>query len=218
MANVPQIRGLTFVLIGEFNPTIFQPAWFASEKLLTEEEAKTATVNVIHPDITSFELPWVRFQVERERFTASSLAQPYFERLVGVVCDTFTILRHTPIRLLGVNNEAHFRAASIEKWHALGHKFAPKDFWFKFFKNPGMQDVTIKEVPRPDGLAGHLQIIVQPSVRINPGVYVATNDEIHGHDGGFLGAARAIELMRDKWPSMIEFSESVFSSISDEIV
>jgi hypothetical protein len=217
MANVPQIRGLTVVLIGEFNPTIFQPAWFASEGLLTEEEANAANVNVIHPDITAFELPWIRIQVERERFTALSLAQPYFERVAGAVCDTFSILKHTPVRLFGVNSEAHYRAASVEKWHALGHKLAPKEYWNKFFENPGMQNITIKQVPRADGLGGHVQIIVEPSVRINPGVYIATNDEIIASDGSSLGATKAVELIREKWPSLLEFSESVFASISDEV-
>ena len=219
MANVPQLRGLTFVLVGEFNPTIFQPAWFAAEKLLTEEEATTATINIVHPDITSFELPWIRIQVERERFTAVSLAQPYFERLAGTICDTFDILRHTPVRLFGVNNEAHFRASSIEKWHALGHKLAPKEHWQKFFKEPGMQSLTIRQVPRPDGLKGHLQITVEPSVRIIPGVFVVTNDEIQDQDPSkVIGASKAVELIREKWPSMIDFSEHVFSSIADEVV
>ena len=218
MANVAQIRALTFVLLGEFNPTIFQPAWFASQRLLTDEEANTATINVIHPDITSFELPWIRFQVERQKFTAVSMAQPYFERLAGTVCDTFAILKHSPIVFFGVNSEAHYRASSVEKWHALGHKLVPKEYWQKFFDNPGMQNLTIKQVPRPDGLSGHVQIIVEPSLRINPGVYVATNDEIYDSDGKVLGAVKAVELIREKWPSMIEFSERVFSSLSEEIV
>ncbi|MET4153511.1 hypothetical protein [Bradyrhizobium sp. RT7b] len=217
MTNVPQIRGLTFVLIGEFNPTIFQPAWFASENLLTEEEASAADVSVIHPDITAFELPWIRIQVERERVSVTSLAQPYFERAAATVCDTFAILKHTPVRLFGVNNEAHYRASTADKWHALGHKLVPKDYWRTFFSNPGMQNVSIRQVPRDDGLGGHTQIVVEPSVKVQPGVYIATNDEIRNADGSFLGAARTVELIQEKWPSLLEFSETVFSSIAEEI-
>jgi hypothetical protein len=217
MVNVPQLRGLTFVLIGEFNPTIFQPAWFASERLLTEEEAASADVHVIHPDITAFELPWIRIQVERERVTVASLAQPYFERVAGTLCDTFAILKHTPIRLFGVNSEAHYRASTIEKWHALGHKLAPKEYWRTFFGSPGMQNITIRQVPREDGLGGHAQIIVEPSVKVQPGVYIATNDEIRNNDGSFLGAIKTVDLIREKWPSLLEFSERVFSNIADEV-
>jgi len=205
------------VLIGEFNPTIFQPAWFSSEKLLTEAEADAANVNVIHPDITAFELPWLRIQVERERFTATSLAQPYFERVVGLVCDTFAILRHTPVLFFGINNEAHFLAGSTEKWHALCHKLAPKDYWKQFFDDPGMQNISIRQVPRSDGLAGHVQVIVEPSVKITPGVYIATNDEIRDPAGLRLGADRTVELVREKWPTIVDFSETVFASIAEEI-
>src|SRR5262249_52322167 len=154
----------------------------------------------------------VRFHIERERFTAASLAQPYFERLAGTLCDTFDILKHTPVRLFGVNNEAHFRASSIEKWHALGHRLAPKEHWQKFFKEPGMQSLTIRQTPRPDGLKGHVQITVEPSVRIFPGVYVAINDEIQDQDPSkVIGATKVVELIRERWASMIEFSEGVFS-------
>jgi hypothetical protein len=217
MPNVAQIRGLTLVLVGDFNPTIFQPAWFASENLLTEEEAKTAAVGVIHPDITSFQLDWVRFTIERNRFTAISLAEPYFERLVGTVCNTFDTLKHTPIQIFGINNEAHFRASTIEMWHALGDMLVPKAYWRKFFKAPGMQNVTVKEAPRPDGLGGHTQITIEPSVRINPGVFVSINDEIGNTDGAALGATKVVELLREKWPSTVEFSENVFAEISNEI-
>jgi len=217
MSNVAQIRALTVVLLGDFNPTIFQPSWFAAEGLLTEEEAKIATINVVHPDVTSFELPWVRFTIERERFMAASLAQPYFERLAGSVCAAFDLLRHTPIHMFGINNEAHFRAVSIEKWHALGHKLAPKEFWQTYFDAPGMQNLTIRQIPRPDGLNGHVQITVEPSERIKPGVYIGVNDQFQEVDGKAMGARRAIELLREKWSATSDFSEKVFQDISQQV-
>jgi hypothetical protein len=218
MSNVAQIRALTTVLIGDFNPTIFQPAWFAAEGLLTEEEVKTASVNIVHPDVTSFELQWVRFTIERERFVAMSLAQPYFDRLVGTVCTAFDLLRHTPIRLFGINNEAHYRASSIEKWHALGHKLAPKEFWQPYFKTPGMQNVTIRQNPRPDGLGGHVQIAIEPSERVKPGIFISVNDQFQEHDGKPLGAVRTVELLREKWTGTSEFSEIVFQDLSQQVV
>jgi hypothetical protein len=109
----PELRGLSLVLLGDFNPTIFQPRWLSVEGMLTDEEANEVRVGIIHADVTSFELPWVGLTVEREKFQAVCAAQPYFERVVGIVCQVFGLLRHTPLRMLGINSEAHFRASSV---------------------------------------------------------------------------------------------------------
>jgi hypothetical protein len=69
-----QIRALNLVLVGDFNPTIFQPRWFSSEGILTDEEAGAANVQVIHPDVTVFDLEWMQITVQRDRLNATCLA------------------------------------------------------------------------------------------------------------------------------------------------
>jgi hypothetical protein len=205
-------------MVGDFNPTIFQPSWFSSEGLLTVEEARSATVQIVHPDVTSFGLPWLNITVQRERFDAVSLAQPYFERVAGLVAGTFKQLRHTPIRMMGINNEAHYRASSLDSWHAIGHKFAPKEFWKEFFPSPGLQSLTIRQIPRADGLSGHCQITVEPSVRIVPGVYIAINDHfVFSSDQQVVGALKAVELLQSKWADSVSFSEMVSSRIAEQL-
>jgi hypothetical protein len=217
MTNLPQLRGLTLALIGDLNPVIFQPRWFSSEKLLTDEEAGTATINVIHPDIASFGLPWINLTVQRDRFDVMCAAQPYFERVVALVCQTFDRLQHTPIRMMGINNEAHYRSSSLDSWHALGHRLAPKVLWKDLFPDPGLQSLTIRQVPRNDGCNGHVQVSVEPSVRIVPGVYIAINDHFVIGGSEVLGAAKAIELLREKWSESVVFSERTFSRIVEEL-
>jgi hypothetical protein len=217
MQNPPQLRGLTLAMVGDFNPTIFQPSWFSSEKLLTVEEAKDAIVHIIHPDVTSFGLPWLTLTVQRERFDAVCLAQPYFERVAGLVSQTFQFLRHTPIRMMGINNEAHYRASSTDTWHAIGHKLAPKEFWKEFFPSPGLQSLTIRQIPRTDNLSGHCQVTVEPSARITSGVYIVINDHYVIDGQQMLGASKAVELLRTKWSDSVAFSDRVFSRISEQL-
>jgi hypothetical protein len=217
MRNLPQLRGLTLAMVGDFNPTIFQPKWFSSENLLTVEEADSVNVQVIHPDVTSFGLPWLTLTIQRERFDAVCLAQPYFERVAGLVSKTFELLRHTPIRMMGINNDAHFRASSSDAWHAMGDKFAPKESWKEFFPNPGLQSMTIRQIPRTDDLDGYCQVIVEPSVRTTPGVYIAINDHFIIGPKQVLGATKAIEVLQTKWSGSVAFSECVFSRISEQL-
>jgi hypothetical protein len=217
MPNPPQVRGLTLVLVGDINPAIFQPRWFSSEQLLTDEEARTATIGVIHPDVTSFELSWISLVAQRDRFQVSCTAQPYFDRVVGLVWQTFERLRHTPVRMMGINNEAHYRASSVEAWHALGHRLAPKDLWKDLFPDPGLQSLTIRQVPRPDGLNGHVQVSVEPSARTIPGIFIVINEHFVIGGSEVVGAGQAIELLREKWSESVVFSEKTFSRIVEAL-
>jgi len=214
MQKLPQLRGLTLAMVGDFNPTIFQPKC-SSENLLTVEEADSANVQVIHPDVTSFGLPWITLTVQRERFEVTCAAQPYFERVAGLVSQTFELLRHTPIRLMGINNEAHYRASSIDGWHSIGDTLAPKKFWTEVFPSPGLQSITIRQIPRTDDLDGYRQVTIEPSVKTTPGVYIAINDHFVIGGQEVLGATKAIEVLRTKWSDSVAFTECVFSKFSE---
>ena len=63
----PKIQGLSIVLIGDFNPKIFQPAWFGMEGLIARKDVEDAEIQIVHPDIVKFNLKWLFFNVTRER-------------------------------------------------------------------------------------------------------------------------------------------------------
>lgn len=212
-----ELRGVSVVLLGEFNPTIFQPQWFSNQGLLTEQEASTAAVQVIHSDVTIFQLPWVELMVERERFQVSCLAEPYFERVVGLVTQTFGLLSHTPIRSMGINHEAHFKASSMEKWHRLGDQFAPKDFWEKHLSMPGLQSLTIRQTPRQDGQQGYVQVTVEPSARVAQAVYIRVNDHFEKSLPEDLGATSVVGELGAKWGHSQSFANEMFNSIASRI-
>ena len=48
------IDEITVVLLGDFNPKIFHPMWFANHGVLREAEATEATIEVVHSDVCSF--------------------------------------------------------------------------------------------------------------------------------------------------------------------
>jgi hypothetical protein len=59
-----EVRGYSIVLLGSFNPAIFQPYWFASNGLLRPDEAKEATIQVIHNQATIFTAGWLTLKVD----------------------------------------------------------------------------------------------------------------------------------------------------------
>ena len=55
----PEISGVSVVLLGNFNPAIFTPAWFALHDLLPRQATDNAELQVAHPGLTLFSTEWL---------------------------------------------------------------------------------------------------------------------------------------------------------------
>ncbi len=208
----PKVVGLNIVLLGDFNPKIFQPAWFSSEKLLTKEEAERAEVDVIHPEVVSFRLDWLHLNVTRERVAASTSQEP-FELLRDLVVGTFTLLRHTPLRQMGINTEMHFQVESEERWHQFGHLLAPKQVWDDLLKSPGMQTLVMEGL-RPDVSKGFIRVFIEPSMRVHPGVYFKINDHYEvSNQSSVQGAREIIEILSNSWDDSLKRAKHIIDSL-----
>src|SRR5947209_8800088 len=108
MRHTSELQETSIVLIGHFNPLIFRPSWFASRGLIGQEEAEKAAVDVIHAEVVSFALDWLRLQVQRERFVAQSDQEP-FVRVSDLVIGCFSRLKDTPISKMGINRRVHIK-------------------------------------------------------------------------------------------------------------
>src|SRR5437867_2223499 len=148
------IEGVSIVLLGSFNPAIFQPAWFAAQKLIPEKEAVDVEMELVHNEVSAFSVGWLNLQVLRDRFTASAVQPPSFDVLRDFVLGTFSILRHTPITMVGLNFERHYDMENETAWHDLGKKLAPPDPWEPALSTPGMRSLMM-EGTRNDGNEGY---------------------------------------------------------------
>ena len=73
----PEIAGVSVVLIGNFNPSIFTPAWFEWHKLLPQKTVDVANLGIVHPQISNFNADWLNIQVVTERFQINTTQAPY---------------------------------------------------------------------------------------------------------------------------------------------
>jgi hypothetical protein len=62
----------SIVLVGSFNPAIFQPAWLAAKGLIRESESDAAVVELIHPEVAQYSAAWLHVLVTRERYARSA--------------------------------------------------------------------------------------------------------------------------------------------------
>lgn len=199
MVEAADIEGVQVVLVGSFNPAIFQPQWFARQHLVRPEEAEgeSCQIEIVRPEITVCTMGPFRYVVDPIRFEVSTDSLASMSALRDLVLNTFGVLEHTPITEMGVNRFMHFKMASEEEWHGVGNRLVPKEIWKGLVTNPGMQ--TIQVAGSRDGSpAARWTITVQPSQRMKPGVFVSTNEHFMvGKDE----AQRLLSMLRDHWES-----------------
>lgn len=209
-----QIDGVSVVLLGSFNPKILQPAWFAAQGLIRGEEAESAEIQLVRPELVAFSLDWLRLQVLTDRFSASSVkdARALRDLVVGV----FRVLVHTPVTGIGINCDLHFLMPSEKAWHDVGDRLAPKGPWEGILNRPGMRNVTMQSV-REDSYKGNINVMVQPSVQVKPGVFIGVNDH---YDFGDLppgtGCGPIVDAIEKEWDISLERSRKIANSLLGE--
>jgi hypothetical protein len=111
----PEEKQLNVVIIGNFNPRIFQPHWFASNEIISEADLtyiQEQSNILVHKQISQFQSSWFVFEVTETRLQIISTQEAYFEMILDFLVATFSILIHTPIQQMGINLRA---TQSLEK-------------------------------------------------------------------------------------------------------
>ena len=221
----PEIDGVDVVLVGDFNPAIFTPAWFALNGFLPESAVANAELQIAHQQITAFNTDWLRLQVTPDRFSAGTLQAPHV-RLHDLVVRVFKEhLHHTPLRDFGINREVHFRVRSLAVRDRMGRTLAPVEPWGTWGRElgsdglqGGMTSLTMSR-NNPEGrpAGDRINVTVEPSYRIGEGrfgVYVRVNDHYTIDNATGPGASgRLMELFAHTFDASLERSEGIIDHI-----
>lgn len=216
---IPELQITAIVLVGDFNPAIFSPTWFNNQGLIRKGEAETAETQILHPDVSSFNLEWLRCQVTRTQFVIETQQESHDDALRDLAVGTFTLLRHTPIKAMGINTQTHFKIDSVDQWHRIGHSLAPKEVWKGIFSNPGMKSLTMEDSPRADGYLGHIRVDVQPSKRVHPGLYFLINDHYNSSTNGVgTGCDEIVEILSNNWEQSRKKSSDIVNNLLEALL
>ena len=213
----------TIVLLGNFNPLIFKPSWFAHNDVIGEEEAEKAEIEVIHSELVKFQLSWLTIVVEKNRFLAE-VRQPPEIRLYDFVLKTFgELLIHTPIWAIGINKHIEFDAGSIDLRNKIGYTLAPIDSWGEWSKDlgakrgdevGGMISLTMKQTVVDDRPKGYIQTKVEPLPKSKSGVIVEVNDHYSVESLEDLeGCYEIVGHLRDNFESSIARSNWIVDQV-----
>jgi hypothetical protein len=215
--RVLKLSGSTIVVVGSFNPSILQPAWFSSQGLITNGEATDAEVRVVHKDFTSFGTEYWDLECTADRLVIASDRAPAIEILRDLAIGVFTLLSHTPVHAVGLNRNEHWDLGSADALHSLGYRLVPQDNWTAILETPAMQTLTVQGA-RPDDYEGYIRVKVEPSIRIENGVYLEINDHfqlVPRENIDVEAAGKLIKLLSEDWQSSRERAQRIIEGVLD---
>jgi hypothetical protein len=211
--RTPEAEGASIIMTGSFNPAIFQPRWLEAQRLIRTEEAENAKITTIQAQVADFSTEWFQLQVLQQRFIVITVDPRQYGPLRDLAMGVFAILGHTPVTKMGINRHFHFATPSIDAWHKIGHKLAPKEPWHEIMKGPGLRSLLMQGRREETG-KDVLHIKVEPSLKVTQGVYVEVNEEFAApSDDPGEGALWVPSCLATQWDSFLQFAENAAQKI-----
>lgn len=205
------------VLLGSFNPRIFEPLWFSRNELISEQEAEQAEVQMIDRDFCRLRVDWIELVVVGERLQAQTTSETVSDdQIRDLLVGLLKLLPHTPIQRVLIHHRAEIAIENEDAWHAVGHALAPKELWEGVLDNPGMFDFAMLGT-RPDDLQGSIKVRIQPSLTVQPGIFMNVNDEflVSSANGGVVDVAQSIYEL---WPQAESRAQDIRERLLSRLV
>lgn len=227
-----EILGSSVVLVGQFNPAIFSPAWLARYGVISDDEANAAEEPVTHPQIAQISIQHLTIVAETNKFVVSLTSDPIV-RVLDIAVQIFRdLLPHTPIRAFGINYWEHWRVETFEKRLALGRALAPLGPWGEWgqsFDGPtpeqtgGMLELVMKKPFPPvgegkDKMEGHQRVEIGPSKELADklrGVFLQVNHHRELAPDTAEGALQAIGVAEREFDEAIVQAKKIILQIKD---
>jgi hypothetical protein len=223
----PELNSVSIVLIGNFNPSIFQPYWFSAQGLIAEQAASSAKISVIHPEVTNFAIDsFFALQVTTDRFSIERTVAPWILIADMVVRMFGSLLPHTPVGRMGINRIVHFKFKDAATRERIGRLLAPRDPWGEFGKRSsggtgpkhgGLQSMSLIQRDVSDRPGGWILTKIEPSARIaaeTSGVYMEVNDHYDSKDWPSpKDAQEIVKMLEAKFDQSLQCSENIINQI-----
>ncbi len=209
-----QVYTLSIVIVGNFNPSIIQPFWFSSKRLIRDQEAQDAKVEVIHSELVKWSLDWMSIEATKTRLEIRSSLEQYFGTIRDLLVGMLGILKETPISAIGINHLLYFAIPDEERYFEFGNKLVPLSNWKGIISNPKMFLLDIGEDKRSDNYSGQYHVRVQPSdIKLSTpyGILIYINDHFD-FERKFDGNSELIEMLNNYWD--ISSKRAIDASIS----
>jgi hypothetical protein len=217
----PENKAVAIVLLGEFNPLMFQPNWFGINDIISQSEIDAIISNranpcIIAPNLTLFNTLQLQIQIQETSFNVTGIKES-FSMVKDVVKKTFERLGAMKITAMGINTSAHYKMPSLSKYQEFGDRLSPKGIWSDFLgKNVSGDDRTggltrMQMQNQKEDQSGFFNVIVERSARFFPGIYMNCNDHYQFDEN--TDAETVMQKLEENFDESIIKSMNIQSSL-----
>jgi hypothetical protein len=216
---------VAIVIRGDFRPVEISPKQLYEQKLIGDLEYRDAVIELRVPgEAAAFEAGWLTCQANAESLQLMTDQEVEYERLRDLAIAVLLSAPDRKISQLGINRHIHFPVPDTDIYDSIGDNLVHNDIWKDILIAPGMRS-AIFWGERDDRYAGRVQIQVEPSFSVTPGVYFSYNDHYdltrvekqpsNRSEARALGRSEStsleaeknavgIEILTDNWQSFLE--------------
>lgn len=223
----PERKRYSIVLLGDFNPAMFQPEWFCRNDILSVEDVNFAKDQekdpvIVTPQATFFKTPQLDVTIKSDRFEVIASKEPYLmaKDFMTKVLDK---LGSYTITAYGFNVGAHYPIDSAKTYQLIGDRLAPKKYWVDLLKDEVSGDkrnsglLSLQMHKKKDDGSGSITMLFQPSSQFNPGVFISSNDhsEMKEED---QSAEIVMEMIESRFESTIKNLFALQETVLEKVV
>ncbi|MFD8424276.1 hypothetical protein [Streptomyces sp. NPDC059466] len=165
---------MAVVVLGEFDPLLVTPRWLRQMDLIGPEDYESYQIELISPKASVVNFGSIQLKVVPDTLEVNTEEANDVEAARDLATGILLSGGTPTISALGINRTVHF-STPFDAWHAIGDALTPKEAWNDVLHLPGMMSVGLMGA-RDDGYSGSVNVNVQPSAAVRPGVFVSIND------------------------------------------
>lgn len=210
----PAFETAVIVFEGFINPAIFTLMWMTKMDIVDEEEAKSADVRFMDPELSRFDVSHYRVEARRDRVTvASAKALETFWPVKDFVEGIFEALPHTPIGAISMSKAVHTKVAG-EDFAALSEALIGTSAWSGALDAPRLEVLAVR-ADRDDDRPGWVEVTVEPSQQVAGGAYIVATERLEFADPieNLRGARDALDALADRWGPWLDRADEIIATL-----
>ena len=220
----PELSSCSIILLGRFDPLVFQPYWLIAKGIESEANAPAKGKFIIVPQLAHYLFDTREYRVEPESFRVSTTEAPWVKILEASTSIFGQHFKNIEISRFGVNISVHFKLADVASRTKLFRKLAPIKPWGEYGQAMEIEDpkiagglVSLGMVKKSifDGYSLDTVVKTETSVMApETGVYmeVSCNHVLHNLPAGH-GSEQAIQLLGQRFNKSTEEAVRIIDHI-----
>lgn len=216
-------RESSIVLVGEFDPLVMTPHWFAKQGMIPQEDIdENLAIELVYKDLTKFSLANIQVEIQCTTLILRSDHPSFDYRIHDLALSILSALKDNKVRAVGLNQYADVHFDSLDSWHSVGNLITPKDVWFSAMPDSeriGMANVQM-QIMKPKGEQGLYNVTVgwletPKAIRFSINNHYDSKQSYSSvkQKAGRSGAFDPIAIITACWQQTLDFHEHLILSL-----